>query len=125
MVSISEIMLFAIADVCTLLSVSQNTMSLIEMTVIRYTKTWMAWLIWRKFTVVLYDLNIPLSLTSEVYEAIVRPVLRYGSECRAMKTNSKMMIGTTEVRMLLEIAAVSRQNHVCETKTFYISHCST
>ena len=78
MVSISEIMLFAIADVCTLLSVSQNTMSLIEMTVIRYTKTWMAWLIWRKLTVVLYDLNIPLSLTSEVYEAVVRPVLRHG-----------------------------------------------
>ena len=40
-----------------------------------------AWSSWRKLTGVLYDRKISLRLKANVYEAIIRPALTYGSEC--------------------------------------------
>ena len=67
---------------------------------------------WRKLTGVLYDRKIPLRPKAKVYEAIIRPVLTYGSESWAMKVTNKRKIATTEMRMLHGILGVSRREHM-------------
>ena len=71
-----------------------------------------AWSSWRKFTGVLYDRNIPRRLKANVYEAIIRPALTYGSECWAMEVTNKRKIATTDMRMLRGIIGVSRRDHM-------------
>ena len=53
-----------------------------------------AWPSWRKLTGLLYDRKIPLRLKAKVYEAIIRPALTYGSECRQRRwaTRKSMLL---------------------------------
>ena len=70
-----------------------------------------AWSSWRKLAGVLYDRKIPLRRKANVYEAIIRPALTYGSECWAMKVTNKRKIATIELGMLRGILGVSRRDH--------------
>ena len=71
-----------------------------------------AWSSWRKSTGVFYDRKIPLRLKAKVCEAIIRPALKYGSECWAMKVTNKRTIATSEMRMLRGILGVSRRERM-------------
>ena len=75
-------------------------------------------------TGVLYDRKIPLKLKAKVYEAIIRPVLTYGSECLVMKVNNKRNIATTEMRMLRRIRGVSRRDHMRNEELRRVLHLS-
>ena len=79
---------------------------------------------WRKLTGVLYDRKIPPRLKANVYEAIIRPALTYGSECWAMKVTNKRKIATTEMRMLRGILGVSRREHMRNEDIRRILHVS-
>ena len=81
-----------------------------------------AWSSWRKWTGVLYDRMIPLMLKANVYEAIIRPSLTYGSECWAMKVTNKRKIATTEMTMLRGIHGVSKRDHVRNEDSRRILH---
>ena len=65
-----------------------------------------AWSSWRKLPGILYDRMIPLRLKANVYEAIIRPVLTFGSECCAMEVTNKINIATTDMKMLRGIVGV-------------------
>ena len=83
-----------------------------------------AWSSWRKLTGVLYNRKILLRLKANVYEAIIRPALTYGSECWAMKVTNKRKIATTEMRMLRGILGVSRRDHMRNEEIRRILHVS-
>ena len=83
-----------------------------------------AWSSWRKLTGVLYDRKIPLRLKANIYEAIIRPALTYGSECWAMKVTNKRKIATTEMRMLRGILGGSRRDHMRNEEIRRLLHLS-
>ena len=71
---------------------------------------------------VMYEQNIPARLKSNVYVAITRMVLMYGSECWAMKVNNKGNIAITEMRMLRGTFGVSRRDHMRNEESRRMQH---
>ena len=53
--------------------------------------------------------KIPLRLKANVYEAIIRPALTYGSKSWPVKVTNKSKIAITEMRMFRGILGVSRR----------------
>ena len=70
------------------------------------------WAKWRAASGVLCDKRIPLKLKGKFYSTVVRPVMKYGSECWALKKAHEQKLHVTEMRMLRLMSGITRKDRM-------------
>ena len=70
------------------------------------------WAKWRAESGVLCDKWIPMKLKGKFYSTVVRPVMKYGSECWALKKAHEQKLHVTEMRMLRLMCGVTRKDRM-------------
>ncbi|RZB81212.1 LINE-1 retrotransposable element ORF2 protein isoform B [Glycine soja] len=70
------------------------------------------WMKWRKASGVLCDAKVPIKLKGKFYRTAVRPVILYGTECWAVKSQHENKVGVAEMRMLRWMCGKTRQDKI-------------
>ena len=70
------------------------------------------WAKWKAASGVLCDRRVPRKLKDKFYRTVVRPVLKYGSECWAMKKAHEQRMHVGEMRMLGLMDGMTRRDRM-------------
>ena len=70
------------------------------------------WLKWRGAKGVLCDRKVPMKLKGKFYGAVVRPAMKYASECWAIKQRQVQKLHVAEMRMLRMMCGVTRKDRI-------------
>lgn len=70
------------------------------------------WLKWRGSKGVLCDRKVPMKLKGKFYAAVVRPAMKYSSECWAIKKKQVQKLQVAEMRMLRLMCGVTRKDRI-------------
>ena len=76
------------------------------------TRVKLAWMKWKQLTSVLCDKKVPVKLKDKVYKTVIKPTMRYGAECRAVRKKDVNRLHVAEMRMLRWIRGKTRNDHV-------------
>ena len=71
-----------------------------------------AWAKWREVSGFKCDKNMPIKLNYFFYKTILKPAMKYGTECWAVKKNDTHKLPTTEMRMLRWVRGKTKKDHV-------------
>ena len=71
------------------------------------------WMKWRGSKGVLCDRKVPMKLKGKFYAAVVRPAMKYLSECWAIKKKQAQKLQVAEMRMLRMMCGVTRKDRIC------------
>ena len=55
---------------------------------------------WKVVSGVMCDRKVPVELKDKVFKTIIRPAMRYASECWAVKKKDESKLNSAEMRML-------------------------
>ena len=67
---------------------------------------------WKEVSGVMCDRKMPLELKDKVFKTIIRPAMKYGSECWAVKKKDETKLNSAEMRMLRWARGKTRLDHI-------------
>jgi hypothetical protein len=70
------------------------------------------WMKWWQVSGTTCGRRMPLKLKGKIYKTIIRPVVLYGSECRATKVRDERRLHVMEMRMLRWMCGVTRMDRI-------------
>ena len=70
------------------------------------------WCKWREASGILCDKRMPMKLKGKYYCTVVRPVMTYSAECRALKKSQEQKLSVAEMKMLRMMCGVTRRDRV-------------